>query len=459
MNRTERLRCLAVVTTVLGMVPVACGDSGPKFGPPQKITLVGDVQTAVAGSAVGVDPAVVIQDAKGTGVPGLTVTFSVASGGGSVVGGTATTDGTGTATVTSWALGTTAGANSLTATAAGVPGSPVTFSAVAVAGPASTISAVGAPTSGPAGGNIDSLVVRVADQFGNPVAGETVAFVVTAGGGSVSPSSRVTLADGRAAARWTLGSTIGVVNTATATRTGLATPTVTFTATSTSPVASVRFTNRLLVVDSAGTVTPALAAFDQAGNAIANAPISVTTRSPSIATAGTSTVTGVRSGQTFLVATSVDNAAARDSALVIVGSIGAPVVTASVPRFDLKTDTTFTVSIVVDMRTSTEKLGAATLQVTWDPSVISFVSQTEGAANAQATLNTSGTGTGVLTMAMASSSGFSGVIELRKITFTAATTAGRTGALAVNVIDLGAAVTFTNLAPKTVSGTYPLRTR
>ena len=41
--------------------------------------------------------------------PGVSVTFAVATGGGSVTGGSATTDATGIATVGSWTLGTTAG--------------------------------------------------------------------------------------------------------------------------------------------------------------------------------------------------------------------------------------------------------------------------------------------------------------------------------------------------------------
>ena len=64
----------------------------------------------------------------------MSVTFAVASGGGSVTGLTAMTNASGIATVGRWTLGTSAGANSLTATSAGLSGSPVTFSATGTAG-------------------------------------------------------------------------------------------------------------------------------------------------------------------------------------------------------------------------------------------------------------------------------------------------------------------------------------
>src|SRR5439155_8650240 len=138
-------------------------------------------------------------DAKG--IAGITVTFALATGGGSITGATATTNGNGVATLGSWVLGTTAGLNTITAAAVNVPGSPATFSATAVAGPATTITKVSAdPVSPAAGSNIDSIMVKITDQFGNTVSGTTVAFAVTSGGGSVSPATATTGATGLAAA-------------------------------------------------------------------------------------------------------------------------------------------------------------------------------------------------------------------------------------------------------------------
>ena len=65
----------------------------------------------------------------------------------------------------------------------------------------------------------ESLVVRVTDSNDRPVQGQAVAFAVTAGGGTVTPSSVTTNADGVAGARWTLGPAAGP-QTATATAAG-----------------------------------------------------------------------------------------------------------------------------------------------------------------------------------------------------------------------------------------------
>jgi hypothetical protein len=85
----------------------------------------GDAQTATAGAAVSTPPAVTVKDANGNPVSGVTVVFAVASGGGSVTGGTQTTNSAGVATVGGWTLG--AGANTLSATAGSLPA--VTFTA------------------------------------------------------------------------------------------------------------------------------------------------------------------------------------------------------------------------------------------------------------------------------------------------------------------------------------------
>jgi hypothetical protein len=88
----------------------------------------GDEQAGNAGVAVPVAPSVVVKDANGNVKADVVVTFAVASGGGSVTGGTATSNAVGIATVGSWILGT-AGTNTLTASAPGVP--TVTFTAMA----------------------------------------------------------------------------------------------------------------------------------------------------------------------------------------------------------------------------------------------------------------------------------------------------------------------------------------
>ena len=89
----------------------------------------GDNQVAVIGEAVPVPPSIAAHDAYGNPIPGVTVTFAVQSGGGSITGSSAATNMSGIAAVGSWTLGNTAGENTLSATYAGLTGSPQQFTA------------------------------------------------------------------------------------------------------------------------------------------------------------------------------------------------------------------------------------------------------------------------------------------------------------------------------------------
>ncbi len=106
-----------VTFTVAGLAPGTFTSTG-QLGPPANVVVTaGDAQSAPVNTAVATAPTVQVTDVGGNPLTGQTVTFAVTGGGGSVTGGTPITDGSGNATVTSWTLGTTAGANELTATA------------------------------------------------------------------------------------------------------------------------------------------------------------------------------------------------------------------------------------------------------------------------------------------------------------------------------------------------------
>jgi adhesin/invasin len=55
----------------------------------------------------------------------------------------------------------------------------------------------------------EALVVAVVDEAGNPVVGAAVTWVVTAGGGTLDPSTGTTDDNGNASTRWTLGPSAG----------------------------------------------------------------------------------------------------------------------------------------------------------------------------------------------------------------------------------------------------------
>jgi len=76
--------------------------------------VAGNSQSARAGIAVPVRPALKVLDASGSPVPGVKVTFQVASGGGSLTGGETLTDGLGVAAAGEWRLGPS-GVNTLEA--------------------------------------------------------------------------------------------------------------------------------------------------------------------------------------------------------------------------------------------------------------------------------------------------------------------------------------------------------
>ena len=201
----------------------------------------GDNQVAVAGTAVSINPAVIVRDASANPLAGVEVTFAIGLGGGSIAGAVATTNAQGIASSGSWTVGAIAGLNTLTATIAGLP--PVTFDATGIAGAAATlIRNSGDNQIAPAGSPVPiNPTVLVQDDNGNAVAGFNVSFSVTAGGGTIQTSSSPTNAQGLASGgTWTLGATAGS-NSLTASAPGLVGSPAVFMATGapiTGPIAS-----------------------------------------------------------------------------------------------------------------------------------------------------------------------------------------------------------------------------
>src|SRR6266516_641241 len=130
---TRLLRIIPVLATSAVFLLVSCGgDKSTGPAPAHSMSaFAGDNQTARVSSSVPVLPAVIVRDGNNQPVAGVTVTFAVETGGGSLTGATSTTNTSGVAIVGSWGLGAAPGTNTLTATAAGVTGSPVRFTATA----------------------------------------------------------------------------------------------------------------------------------------------------------------------------------------------------------------------------------------------------------------------------------------------------------------------------------------
>jgi leishmanolysin len=121
-----------VVVAAAGVI-AACGGGGGGTqppGPPANIAANSTTsQTGLTGNSVTTLPSVKVTDADGRAVPGASVLFQLTGGGGSIGGAVATTNSSGVASLGSWTLGPSAGANTVDASGNGttLAGAPVTF--------------------------------------------------------------------------------------------------------------------------------------------------------------------------------------------------------------------------------------------------------------------------------------------------------------------------------------------
>jgi hypothetical protein len=139
----------AMTVTVAGLPPVEFEATGAVPVATALQAVSPTTQSAPVGTAVAQRPSVRVNDQAGQPMAGVPVTFTVTAGGGSVTGGTATTNAAGVATVGSWTLGPAAGQNTVTATTGSL--APVTFSATGTSGDPCTASVAYTPGSSVSG--------------------------------------------------------------------------------------------------------------------------------------------------------------------------------------------------------------------------------------------------------------------------------------------------------------------
>jgi len=190
-------------------VVAACDDGlGPVSGPPARVVLAaGDSQVGAVGTPLGVPIRARVLDAAGSPVWLTTVRFFPAGGSGSTSPVVATTDATGEVT-TSWTLGPLVGPHRLRAVALdGPPEAQVLVTATGYPGPAARLfQVVGITQSGFPNETLTTpLLTRVADFFGNGVAGVAVRYTILRGGGQLSAAEAVTDTSGITSVLWTLG--------------------------------------------------------------------------------------------------------------------------------------------------------------------------------------------------------------------------------------------------------------
>jgi hypothetical protein len=165
-------------------------------------------------------------------------------------------------------------------------------------------------------------------------------------------------------------------------------------------------------------ITPVV--LDSDGRAVAGAPISFFSRSPSIATVAVDgRVTGRLGGQAWIVAQTSLNGGALDSIFVNVTRTTGPLLRADVVSIDYPRNVNFSVTLSLDTRGAT--VGAAQFVFTWPtnfgtPAMLRLNATVPGTVGAPVIVSDASSGT--TRISIASASGLTGVITLGRFDFT-----------------------------------------
>lgn len=219
LSRHRTVRLLAPMALLLA---AACGKGDGGTAPPKPAAIASGssaTPTATVGTALTTAPTFTVTDASGSALGNISVTVTVASGGGSLVGAPTRTS-AGATSVGAWTLGTTAGTNTLSIAVSGL--TPLIISATGTPGAAAkvVVSAGNAQTALAGAQLATPLAAAVQDQYNNGIPNVPVTFQTLVGGGTVSPGSATTNAAGIASgAVWRLGNK-GGTQTATASASG-----------------------------------------------------------------------------------------------------------------------------------------------------------------------------------------------------------------------------------------------
>lgn len=190
----------------------------PSLAPGARVSAVTSlVVGAQPGAVVVPRPTVKVVDQQNNPIRGLEVTFAAGATGGTVAGGTQTTDADGLASVGEWRAGGNFGrdyALVATVTGSGIANNPVTFVArTPVAGQVLYLAIT-------AGNNQSAVVgtqvpvapqVRVINQAGNGVAGVVINWSVTQGAGTFVPNTVTTNGQGYATLDYFAPSAVGQI--------------------------------------------------------------------------------------------------------------------------------------------------------------------------------------------------------------------------------------------------------
>ena len=203
-----------VEASVEGISEMAIFSAEATLPPPMPTTLSivsGDNQNGLTGEALANPFVVQVRDQYGGTMQGVTVTYSVNEGGGSLSSEMEMTDANGNAAST-LSLGSDPGTNTVTVSVEGISRTEVFNAEAGLPPPMPTILSIvsGGDQSGLTGETLaNSFVVEVRDQYGGTMQGVTVTYSVNEGGGSLSSEMEMTDANGNAASTLSLGSDPG----------------------------------------------------------------------------------------------------------------------------------------------------------------------------------------------------------------------------------------------------------
>ena len=207
------------VTVSVGSPPVSVTFTATAVLPPPKLPpremrlliISGHDQTGVIGETLPNPFAVRVRDPDNIPLEGVTVTFAVTAGGGTLSTTTTVTDTKGRAEST-LTLGSEPGTNTVEVRAQGISQTRIFRAEATLPPPVPTrlLNISGDNQTGFTGEALaNPFVTEVRDQRGDPMEEATVTFTVLAGGGTLSAATVMTDANGRAESTLTLGSEPG----------------------------------------------------------------------------------------------------------------------------------------------------------------------------------------------------------------------------------------------------------
>ncbi len=435
----------AVALMLGGAASLACGGGSGGGGPNPVPTSIGVTPGGPLTLSSGTTRqlAATVLDEDGKAMPGVSVTWQSDA---ATVAAVSSTGNVAAALV--GAAGITAHAGTLVSNVVQVTVTPGTASRItATAGASQSGKVVNSAA--------DTLVARVTDAAGNLISGAAVAWQLTSGTGTLTAPQTTTSAAGTTQNVLTLGTSLGT-RVVRAALSGVATAAQYSIAAIAGPAVSLSVGSHAVVIDSGGSTGTLWVAQDAFGNPATLGNVTFTARGAGVTVASTGVVTARQRGNTIVVASLP--AVATDSVDVLVAVPGAPALVTDLSNFGIAAGATVNLTLLLDMRASGERLGATTVQLTWDPALLAYQGDADAGNGLGAAVNAD-SATGTLLLAAASANGLSGPVALRTITFQAAPGAGVQGVLTLSTTEVRAALTFLNLLAGTVAASHPVITQ